>query len=122
MTPNSTLPNTPSKLITVLAAISAGTSLSELVYLKDHALSAIIIPAIWTTAAITLQASIDGSSFFNVYTAAGTEYTVASTTANRYILIPASDLPAVRYLYIRSGTSGAPVNQASTTTLTVICK
>ena len=120
-TANTTIPNTTTGLIAQYAVIASGTSLSELVTLKSHALNAIIMPAVWTAASITIQASIDGTNFFNVYTAAGAEYTI-TTAASRYITIPASDLTSVKYLYFRSGTSGTPVSQAQDSKLTILCK
>lgn len=82
----------------------------------------ILMPAAWTTAGITVQASEDGVNYYNVFTQGGTEYTVTTPAASEYIILTASDLAGANYLKLRSGTSGSPVNQGAARTLQILLK
>jgi hypothetical protein len=55
---------------------------------------------------------LDGSTFNNVHDEAGAEISV-TVAASRFIGLDAAalELSGVEYLKVRSGTSGAPVNQ-----------
>lgn len=107
-------------IATVTTTIASGASLTTAIDLTTKRLAGIIIPASWTTADLTLQASADGTNWFNVYDALGTEYTITAA-ASRAIIVPLTDMIGFRYLKIRSGTSGTPVNQTDARTLTLIC-
>lgn len=107
-------------IATVTTTIASGASLTTAIDLGTKRLAGIIIPASWTTANLTLQASADGTNWFNVYDALGTEYTITAA-ASRAIIVPLTDMIGFRYLKIRSGTSGTPVNQTAARTLTLIC-
>lgn len=107
-------------IATVTTTIAAASSLSPAIDLTTKRLAGIIIPASWTTANLTLQASADGTNWFNVYDALGTEYTITAA-ASLAIIVPLTDMIGFRYLKIRSGTSGTPVNQTDARTLTLIC-
>lgn len=74
------------------------------------------MPAAWDAANLTFQGSADGTTYFNVYDKAGTEYTVTAA-ASRYIILNRDDMLGIRYLIIRSGTAGVPVNQTAARTL-----
>ncbi len=104
--------------ITQTALIANGASLSSVVELGAGKLVAIQMPAAWTAAALTFQASIDGTNYFNVYDN-GTErnYTV---DASRMLVLQLSDWVGIKYLKIRSGTAGTPVNQGADRTLTLL--
>lgn len=97
------------------ARIAAGTSLSTVVDLNGAMIGGILVPAAWTAAAITFQASIDGSNFFDVFDSAGAETTIASANvvASRFVLMDIRDFAGVRFLRLRSGTAAVPVNQAA---------
>jgi len=81
----------------------------------------IVMPAAWTAAALTFQVSDDGTTYRNLYDEYGTEVTVQAAASRDIRLEPANWFTA-RYLKIRSGTSGTPVNQAAARTLTVITR
>lgn len=98
------------------ASIAINTSLSDAIDLKNNRLSYIQMPAAWTAANLTFQVSEDGATFNNLYNDAGTEYTVTAD-ANRVLRLTLHDWLAVRYMKIRSGTAGSPVNQAAARTL-----
>lgn len=100
--------------------ISNGTSLSGAVDLGFNRLFAIQMPAAWSAAGLTFQGSSDGVTYANLYDDTGTEvsWTVAAST---YVVVSApAKMQGIRYLKIRSGTSGVPVNQAGDRILTVI--
>ena len=100
-------------LVAVAATIADDASLSVEVDLgAGRILCAIDMPADWTAANLTFQASYNtGGTFDNLYDQYGTEKTIIAAE-DRYIAL---DDPAfwmgVRYLKVRSGTSGTPVVQ-----------
>lgn len=97
--------------VTQKATIANGTSLSGVIDLGASKLVAIQMPAAWTAAALTFQASIDGTNYFDVYdNATERSYT---TAASRMLVLQMADWVGVKYLKIRSGTTGTPVNQAA---------
>lgn len=104
---------------TATATIANGASLSNAVSLGTSDLISIIMPAAWTAAALTYQFSVDGTNFYDAYSATA-ELTATSTGASRIININAATYDAARYIKIRSGTSATPVNQAADRTLTLI--
>lgn len=95
------------------ATIATGTSLSGAVELGSGRVSALQLPAGWTTAALTFQGSIDGGvTFGNIYDA-GTERTIdsAAVVADRILALDPRTWAAFTHIKIRSGTAGSPVNQ-----------
>lgn len=79
----------------------------------DSGILAIDMPAAWTAANLTFQASADDNTYDNVYDSDGNELTV-SAAADRYIVLTEGErsmLRGVRFLKVRSGTSGTPVAQ-----------
>lgn len=101
--------------------IANGQSLSDAVDLGDKVLCAIQMPDAWTTASLTLQASYDGVTFADV--SAGGEYEVSSVAASKFLLLHTSYVfTGIRYLKIRSGTSGTPVNQGADRTLQLMVR
>lgn len=106
---------------TTTVTIANGQSLSGAVNLSGFTLIGIDLPATWTTANLTLQASIDNSTWDNVFDSTGTEVTI-SAAASRFILLNPADFVAIRYLRLRSGTSGTPVNQGGARTITLVVR
>lgn len=111
-------------LATVSATIANGESLSGVVDTGEgRVLCAIDMPADWTAANLTFQASTasDGT-YDNLYDQYGMEKTVVAA-AGRYISL---DDPAfwlgVRHLKVRSGTAAAPVNQSAARVINLITK
>lgn len=100
------------------ATIPAGSSLSDAFQLSSsETLTALEIPDVWTSASLTFQAGLNTPK--NVITNTG-EYTISGVVAGSFISIDLSVFVGARYIKIRSGTSGVPVNQASVRTITVI--
>lgn len=101
--------------------IANGASLSAATVLGGFHLVGVLMPAAWTAASITLQASLDGVTFYDVYDRYGVEYTVAAA-ASRYVALPPIDLGTVEQIKIRSGTGAAVVNQGAARVLTLVLK
>jgi hypothetical protein len=112
-----------SQFSTFTATIANAASLSGAVDLGLNRLFAIVIPSTWTgtTTPITFQASVDGVTYGELYDSTGTEVQVTVTGVSTYILnaSPAEWL-GVRYIKVRSGTLGSPVNQGQSTNITVV--
>jgi hypothetical protein len=105
------------------ADIAAGASLSQAMDMEGTAILGLIVPAGWTTANFTFQGSHDKESWYNIYDDDGTEVTVVAA-ASRAISVDlaAGKLAPWRYLKIRSGTSGVPVNQSVAMVISFVCK
>ena len=103
------------------ATISSGQSLSASIDLKDQPIVAIQMPASWTAANLTFQGSNDGTTFVDVFNSYGDEFGVTAS-ANRYIVLSPFEFQWARYIKIRSGTTGTPVNQGADRTLVIITR
>lgn len=103
------------------AVINAGQSLSDVIDLFGITNLAFHIPAVWTTANLTFQGcdTPDGT-FVNIYDSAGNELTAVAAASRLIVDIP--ELLPVRYLKIRSGTTGTPVLQAQTRNILIHTK
>jgi hypothetical protein len=102
--------------------IASGASLSGAARLPNgHCLVGIVMPAAWTAANLTFQASEDGAAYANLYDKNGTEITVTAA-ASRYIELSPSDWCAVPFLKVRSGTAASAVNQAAARTITLVTR
>lgn len=104
--------------------IPAGESVSDAVDVFSYRCIAIIMPSSWTAANLTFKVSSTLTGTYNdLYDDAGTELT-ALAAASRVISIDAGSgvMGPVRYLQIRSGTSGTPVVQTAARTLTLLLK
>jgi len=100
---------------TVTASIASSGNLSAAVDLSGLVAVGIQMPAAWDTANLTFQGSPDGVTYTNVYKD-GAEYVVVAAISQWLILEPA-DFAGIRYLKVRSGTSGTPVTQTAARTL-----
>lgn len=90
--------------------IANGQSLSAAVDLEGRKIAGVFMPAAWTAANLTFQASdAAAGTYADVYDTAGTEISV--TAAVSRALMDPSKLAGIRFLKIRSGTSAVPVNQ-----------
>lgn len=85
-------------------------------------IAAIVIPAAWDAADISLAGSPDGgNTWMRIYDANGTEY-VIKAAAGRYIPIDLSMTMGIKHLRIYSGVSGAPVDQSADRILTLMLR
>lgn len=98
------------------ATIANGASLSAAVDLKGRTLVGIVMPATWTTANITFQVSLDGTTYNDLYNLLGDELN-ATAAASRFIALTQFEFLPVRYVKVRSGTSALAVNQGGARTI-----
>ena len=109
-------PNTHTATIAASGNLSAAVSIPN-----GHELIAIVMPAAWTAAGITFQASPTNGSFANAYDAAGDEIALV-VLATHFVPIAAGTLNGANFIKVRSGTSGTPVAQAAERVLTLITR
>jgi len=101
--------------------ILSGASLSGVAGLgRGVSLVGIVMPAAWTAAGLTFQASADSVAFADLFDAA-TEYTFA-TGASRYHQIDPAKTDSIQAIKVRSGTTGVPVNQGADRIITLIVR
>ncbi|SRR5260370_5519345 len=111
--------------VTVTAQIAATQSLSPQVNLGAKTLVGLYLPANWTTAGLSFQASADGGATFGeLLDQTATAIAVASVAggAVTFIAFDPAKLRGVNCIKVRSGTSAAPVVQTNTVTLTLVLR
>jgi hypothetical protein len=103
--------------------IANGASLSGVAQLLPTSgrLIGVITDAAWDTNAMTFQASVDGTTYVNLYNA-GTEYSMAGVVASAYNAVNPDVFSGARYARVRSGTSAAAVNQVGDTVITLVMR
>jgi hypothetical protein len=105
------------------ATIANGASLSAAVEIGDATVVALVMPGTWTAASITLQASIDGTTFVDVYKNNGATEFEVTVAASRWALLNLPDIAGLRGAHsikVRSGTSGSPVAQGGARSIGVV--
>ncbi len=107
------------------ASIAAGQSLSGPVSLGAFTLVGISMPTAWTTASLTFQASPDGGTTWqDIYDGAGNEVMITAA-AQQFVMLPnfpSYDWRGINMLQVRSGTTGAPVNQVAAAVVNLITR
>jgi hypothetical protein len=107
------------------ATIANNASLSAAVDIGLMRSIGIIMPATWTTADLTFSVCDTlGGTYSNLYDAAGTEVDIPVAQAKAYTLSAAMTrlIAPWRYIKVRSGTSGAAVNQGGQRIITIVGK
>lgn len=116
----------PFVLDVVSVPIAAGASgLSGVVRLGGKTLVGIVIPSTWVTAGLSFQASHDdGTTFGELLDETATAKSVSSITGGAYTVIAVDPTKwrGIWCLKVRSGTSGAPVNQTGNPTLLLLTR
>lgn len=103
----------------VTATIPSAGSLTPAIDLGDLRLARIIVPDTWTPAAITFQASINGTTWRDVYDSYGAEVSLTVVPGGDHV-IPLSDFSSLDLIKLRSGTSAAPVAQTDAAELILV--
>lgn len=101
-------------------SIGAGASLSGGIDCLGQTLVGIILPAGWTTATLSFQGSVDGTNWYNIYAASGSEVVTGSFSASSYVALDPADFAGVPQLKVRSGSSSAATNQVSAVSPTLV--
>lgn len=107
----------PNRNETETVTIASGASLSGAVALYGRHVTGILMPAAWTSADLTFSVSVDGVTYADLHDVSG-EY-VAVASASKFIGLNIAPLMGFRFLKVRSGTSGTPVNQGADRDITV---
>jgi hypothetical protein len=108
-----------SEMFPFTAIIPDGAALSSVVSTPGRELVALVIPAGWATADITLKGSVDGDIFYDVHNVAGDEVVIKGA-ASRYVTVPEFLYGDFIALQFRSGTSALPVSQTGGLALTIL--
>ncbi len=103
------------------AAIANGAALSPAVALGQKTLLGIVMPAAWTAAALTFQVSIDDTTFNELYDGAGNAVSITAA-AGQFVQIDPAKWRGVTAIKVRSGTSGAPVNQGQAAAIQLVTR
>lgn len=96
---------------TVTVTIAVGAALSGALNVGGMCPLLIETPAGMEGAALTFQVSSDDTNFFDLYDEAGNEVSIPAG-ASRAIRLDPMDFYAASSIKVRTGTSGAPTNQA----------
>lgn len=99
--------------------ILSGASLSDAADLYRYSAVAILMPATWTSAGLSFQGSVDGSTYGNL-TDKTAEITIATLAGAEYVVLDPSVFFGVRFLKVRSGTAGSAVAQGGDRVLRLI--
>jgi hypothetical protein len=104
--------------------IASGTSLSAAVPLGSKVLIGIGMPAVgWDAAALTFQGSLDGGiTWLELMNDASAAISAAVAAGQFIMLSTLFSWRAINHIKVRSGTSGAPVNQTADRTLTLVLR
>lgn len=99
-------------------AIASGQSLSASINLGGRIPTGVYMPAAWTAAGLSFQASQDGSAWYDIHGSGGEVTTSAS--AGIYVGLNTEAFYGVNFLKVRSGTSGSPVVQGADRALSLM--
>jgi len=105
--------------------IASGASLSGAIALGDKVLCAILMPAAWTAAALSFQASDDnGTTWKDMFDDGGQEINIPTVgaVAGQRISIDPSMFGGVDMIKVRSGLTAAAVNQSADRILTLVSR
>ena len=103
------------------ATIPASGSLSAEVALGQKTLVGIIMPAAWTAASLTFQATPDDINFSELYDGAGNVVTITAA-AGQFLQIDPTKWRGITGIKVRSGTVASPVVQAASAVITLVTR
>ena len=110
----------------VPVVIAQNQAISGEIDIGGWTLVGIWVPAAWITAGISFQGSIDGITFGELVDQTNTAIAVSSITGGAavFVALDPAKFRALRAIKVRSGTSGAPVNQTASggVTLTLLTR
>lgn len=113
------------QLETIDVTIANGASLSGAATLDGKAVVGLIAPAAWTAAAISFEASKEGTTFYPLYSAGG-EVSIPSThvaVAEGWLFrLEPGDWIGFAAVKVRSGLNGAGVAQGAARTVTLVVR
>ena len=99
---------------------TAADGVSESINVTGLNLAGVSMGSAWTDSRIGIQSSIDGSTFQNVYNAAG-DFLTYATSANRTVVFNPAETSGLQLIRLVSeSSSGSAVAQAAVRTLKLI--
>ncbi len=106
------------------AVIAAAGTQSGAVTLYGLQLVALQMPASWNSADMTVLASVDDSTYGEMYSKSGVAYSITAGTGalNNFIYLSPADFAGVYYLKIRSGSPGSAVTQTAARTISLVVR
>ncbi|MCL8385564.1 hypothetical protein [Xanthobacter aminoxidans] len=107
-------------LQTAAAVIANGASQSDVINVAPLVPVGIILPALWTTAALTFLVSVDGTTFYPLQDMSG-EVSV-TVGAGQYAALDPAIFIGIISMKLRSGTAALPVNQGADRAFTLVSK
>jgi hypothetical protein len=106
---------------TLTVIIPNGTSVSPTIDLTNTSLLGFVTPSAWTTAALNIEVSDDGTNWSSAYDAYGSLIgSVATPVVSSRYAVDMSALLPWRYVRLRSGTTATPVNQGADRSFKII--
>lgn len=105
----------------ISATIASGTSLSGAAALGAKTLVGIAMPAGWDAADLTFQVSADGGTTW-LEMQSGSAAIDLKAAAGQYVAVDPALWRGVNMVKVRSGTSGAAVNQTADRVLSLIVR
>jgi hypothetical protein len=107
------------------AYIGFGTSLSTVVDAGSDLVVGLVMPDVWTPAHVSVQVSVEGVEFRDLFavdleTRTSASEIVFNVTPGVVVAIDPNHMLMARYIKLRSGTRDEPVDQAATCMFTVI--
>jgi len=107
---------------TITATIPSGASVSNTIDCNSRSVLGFVAPAAWTSAALNIEASVDGTSWVTViYDSVGAAIgSWSSLTAGAGYSVDLNGLLPWQFIRLRSGTSTVPVNQGAARAFTII--
>jgi hypothetical protein len=104
----------------ISATISSADSLSDTVDLSSGVIVGIIMPAQWTGAIVTLQGSLDGEIFYDLYDGMTAREVTFNVQPSSIVAVSPDWMRCCSAIRLRSGAGGAPVAQAAERQFVVI--
>jgi hypothetical protein len=112
----------PVRTRTLDFAIADTASLSGALQLNGLMGEAIVMPATWTAAGLSFEASEEeGGTYRPLADALGVEITLTVAASTRVVL-PLGLLRSHNFIRLRSGTSAAPINQGGDRAITLLAR
>jgi hypothetical protein len=95
---------------TIVATIPSRGSITPAIAIAGPIVG-MIMPAAWTPAVVTVQASADGTNFYDLYDGMTAKELSFNIKPNSYVAIGQGRLLGCTQIKLRSGTSALPVMQ-----------
>lgn len=108
----------------VTATIPAAASVSQNIDLVNGVVCAVVVPAVWDSADLTIEVSHDGTTWFGVvYNDTGSQCNqIAAPSVGEIYSFALPAMVPHRFVRIRSGTTAVPVNQSAERAVVILTR